>query len=311
MSTPTIDTTPGSPTANSYASVYDADLYFATRLALAPPWPQSTYASVDIGSGDNGVVALIASDAGEAGNGLSVAVVLGVGNSLPLAVTSADGALITVTLGTTSGGIADGAKNTAMLVAAALEALMFEGGLMLSSATASGTGATAVPVTAETDFTGGTLYESVKNPLLIMATRLLDQQFQPGRRLVRPTSGSPYYVIRRQWLGSPASTTQRLAWPRAGLVDRNGNAVPSDSLPEELIEAVCELAGQLLAGDRTLDSDVSVQGLTSLRVGSVSLAFRESMLAQVLPDAVVDLLVPTWFTDETVESAYGAEVTLL
>ena len=134
---------------------------------------------------------------------------------------------------------------------------------------------------------------------LIMATRNIEQYGQPMKRLV-PRSGSQpaYYVVSRQWTGQPASATQRLAWPRIGMFDNNGNAIASTVIPQELKDAESEFAGQLLKADRTLDNDVIVQGLTSLKVGSVSLAFKDTIFPQVVPDAVLNLLVPSWLTDE-------------
>lgn len=36
---------------------------------------------------------------------------------------------------------------------------------------------------------------------------------------------------------------QALAWPRSGVEDAEGNAVPSDEVPAEVVRACCELAG--------------------------------------------------------------------
>jgi hypothetical protein len=141
---------------------------------------------------------------------------------------------------------------------------------------------------------------------LIMATRVLDAYAQPKRTFIPGLPGDPgYFRIRPQWTGAPATAMQKLAWPRTGLFDRNGNAIPSDVIPQELKDAESEMAGQLLAGDRTLDNSVIVQGITSLRAGPVSLSFRNGVFPQVLPDAVLDLMPPSWFTDEAIEGAYG------
>jgi hypothetical protein len=146
-----------------------------------------------------------------------------------------------------------------------------------------------------------------QNVLLVMATRVLDSYATPGRTLVRPSSGQPYYLVRRQWTGQPATTTQRLAWPRVGMYDRYGRAIASNVIPPELKEAQSELAGQLGTADRTLDNDVVVQGLTSVRAGSVSLSFKDIIEQRVLPDAVWQLMPPSWFTDELIEPAWPAE----
>lgn len=89
------------------------------------------------------------------------------------------------------------------------------------------------------------------------------------------------------------------------MFDRNGNAISSLVIPDDLKDAVAELAGQLAIEDRTLDNDVAVQGITSVRAGSVSVGFKSSgiMSSKMIPDAVMFQLVPSWITDEFYEPA--------
>ena len=143
--------------------------------------------------------------------------------------------------------------------------------------------------------------------LLIMATRTMDSLAQATKRLVTPSGGEPYYLVGRKWTGVPSTTTQRLAWPRTGMYDRNGNAIASGEIPYLLKDATSELAGQLGIADRTLDNDVITQGLKSLGVGSVSLAFKDTFAPQVIPDAVLNMLPPSWYTEETIESMGSVE----
>lgn len=145
-------------------------------------------------------------------------------------------------------------------------------------------------------------------PTLGMATRVLNAIFAPRRRLVRPGRGEkPYYLTAPTWTGLPATATQALPWPRTGMYDLNGNAISSNVIPQALKNATAELARQLKVADRTLDNDVSVQGITSVRAGSVAVSFKEMIDAKVLPDAVFDLLVPSWLTDEIITQAWPAE----
>lgn len=142
---------------------------------------------------------------------------------------------------------------------------------------------------------------------LLMATRNLENFASSIRLLVPSANGiAAYYRTPRHWTGSPATTTQRLSWPRIGMFDANGNAIPSDVIPQALKDAESEFAGQLLKGDRTLDNDVIIQGLTSVKAGSVSLSFKDQIFKQVIPDAVLELLVPGWLTDELIEPANPA-----
>lgn len=139
-----------------------------------------------------------------------------------------------------------------------------------------------------------------------MATRLLDSLFM-GRRMLRRCSDGEYvYVTSRMWKGTPATTTQRLAHPRIGLYDRNGNAVSSTSIHPDLKDATSELAGQLNIADITLDSSTITGGVTSVKAGSVAVTFRDNIEPYVLPTAVLNLLPPSWFYEEQIEPAQRA-----
>lgn len=213
---------------------------------------------------------------------------------------------------------------------------------------------------------------SGQESLLIMATRVLNNMFQP-RKTLFADCGCKFYRINRTWTGTPATATQRLPWPRAGVFDENGNPLDyyitnisvanptvittsaphhleagtkvlvtgSDStpnidgeqtvtvltattfsipinvttggtvgrifiIPQALKDAQSELAGQLAMEDTTLNNPVIVQGLTSVRAGSVALGFKDTILPQVIPDAVLNMLPWSWLTDERVEPAYPA-----
>jgi hypothetical protein len=147
-----------------------------------------------------------------------------------------------------------------------------------------------------------------KSVLLIMGTRVLDAIARPLRRFVPAQGGgTAYYITRRTWTGAPATTTQKLAWPRTGMYDANGNAIASNVIPQDLKDAESELAGQLGTSDRTLENDVIVQGITSIKAGSVALTFKDMIEARVSPDAVWDLMPASWFAAEVITPALSAE----
>ena len=77
-------------------------------------------------------------------------------------------------------------------------------------------------------------------------------------------------------------------------------------IPQVLKDAESELAGQLRATDRTLDNDIFVQGIQSVRAGSVSVSFTGKPIPQVIPQAVYDLLPYGWLTDELLIPAMPA-----
>lgn len=143
--------------------------------------------------------------------------------------------------------------------------------------------------------------------LLVMATRTLESILSPLRRLIRVSSGSDYYLIAPTWIGTVATATQALMVPRIGLYTRTGVLIAPTVVPTELKEATAELAGQLAVGDRTLDNDVAVQGITSVKAGSVAVTFKNDIaISKMLPDFVLSLLVPSWLTDELTEPALPA-----
>jgi hypothetical protein len=118
---------------------------------------------------------------------------------------------------------------------------------------------------------------------LVTATRLLDTWFD-------------YY-------GDVTSLTQRLLWPRRGVLKPGisegvygsepvnpwhepfGTLIPSDEIPRQISEATAELAKWLLVSDRTADSDIETQGIKQLTAGPVSLTFAGAV-AKPIPDAV-------------------------
>lgn len=152
-------------------------------------------------------------------------------------------------------------------------------------------------------------WEDADDPtaVMAMAARLLDSM-SVARRVLRfdgrgGPNKRPYYVTSRAWTGAVATGTQSMAWPRVGMHDRLGRALADDAVPQELKDAQAELAGQLLISDTTLDNAVAVGGITMVKAGSVEIKFKEVIESHVLPDAVMNLLVPSWLTDEVVAAA--------
>jgi hypothetical protein len=71
-----------------------------------------------------------------------------------------------------------------------------------------------------------------KDAALVMATRLIDGQYQFG--------------------GVKANETQALQWPRRQCrIPDYEDELPADSVPKAVVEATCELARELLVVDRT------------------------------------------------------------
>jgi len=119
-------------------------------------------ASAEIGSGEDGTVSLEYDFVGTTGNSYTITVAEGDGNDVDLSAVLS-GTDITVTLGTDEVGDLDATKNTATLVAAAIDALEN------ITATASGEGTTALDAAeAEQDFTGGQYATECGTPSFII-----------------------------------------------------------------------------------------------------------------------------------------------
>lgn len=71
---------------------------------------------------------------------------------------------------------------------------------------------------------------------LITATRIMDKQ---------------------RWVGAPTDpdTPQPLAWPRTGVSDCDGNAIPDDTVPDGIVFGTYELASAILADATVQTSD--------------------------------------------------------
>lgn len=126
----------------------DADLN-GNDITVALAMTQSSNAIATIGSGEHGAVNLTADATGAAGNSYTVEVKLASGNDAPLSVAFADGDLV-VTLGTDGTGNNDPVKNTALLVASAIEANTD------ITAVKTGNGTSSLAVEAVKNFSGGT-----------------------------------------------------------------------------------------------------------------------------------------------------------
>jgi len=280
MAIPVIVATPGAVNANSFGTRAEADIYHDTQLHPDAPWPSSVSATAVLGSGTNGTVTISVDAVGTEGNAYTVSAAAAVGANAALSGTLV-GTVLTLTLGTTAvAGVLDPAKNTAILVSAIIHALT---GI---SASYSGTGAASIPVTASKLFTGGSYFEEIKNPALIMAAQQMTALIM--------------------WTGYTTSSTQSLPWPRVGMVQRNYWASISDNtIPIELKIAQFELARLLYYSDRTAESDVEAQGISSLKAGPVSLVFKESESSSgIIPDNILNLLVPSWI-DSIVDQNSG------
>lgn len=113
------------------------------------------------------------------------------------------------------------------------------------------------------------------------------------------------------WTGDAASETQALAWPRTGMYSRNEVAIGSSTLPQQLKDAVSELALVLIDSNFTATNDALSQGISEVKAGPVAVKFTNTTTLNndqftsaqlLLPYHVVNLLVPSWICDDWVNA---------
>lgn len=113
------------------------------------------------------------------------------------------------------------------------------------------------------------LADATKEAALISAARMIDRQ---------------------AWQGSKTDSGQAMAWPRSGLVDKDGNEVSSASVPQQVIDAQCELA-LALSQDSSIQSNTSSsQNIKRVQAGSASVEYFRSVAGGRFPTVVQELL---------------------
>jgi len=132
--------------------------------------------------------------------------------------------------------------------------------------------------------------DTVKSRGIVSATRLLDRQ---------------------SWLGTPVGSTH--AFPREGLTYCNGSGdeVPSDAVPQEVVDATAELAAMLVEDPSIQGNPTTQNSVQSLKAGSASITyFRiDPLLFARLPTAIQELL-GCWlqgFDAITAGTAFGTD----
>lgn len=76
------------------------------------------------------------------------------------------------------------------------------------------------------------------------------------------------------YVGSPVSYLQRLQWPRYGAYTRNGASIASTAIPQDILDATCELALLILADPAIVGGDSGLADFQNLRLGSLDVTPR-------------------------------------
>lgn len=103
-----------------------------------------------------------------------------------------------------------------------------------------------------------------KEKLLAWATRLVD--------------------TKATWYGHKAYSTSALRWPRKGVTSKDCVEILPNEIPENLKEAIAEMARYLVENDRTVEQ--SRDGLESLRVDVIDMKFDKNYRLTQLPTLI-------------------------
>lgn len=124
--------------------------------------------------------------------------------------------------------------------------------------------------------------------LLIMATRYLDQRATWNGVTTASYDAledSTNYIETWAVLPSPnTEPTQSLRWPRTGVFDIDGNCIPGNVIPKQLMDATCEMARYMIAQDRSIERPQD--GLSELKVDVVTLRFAPNYTLPEVPDQI-------------------------
>ncbi len=108
-----------------------------------------------------------------------------------------------------------------------------------------------------------------KIPSLVMATRLIDAEYQ--------------------FLGVRSVATQSLQWPRENCPDPDaGDLVANTVVPKAIVQATCELARELIIADRT--AAPPGEGLSYQNVGGTQTGYNKADTRPIIPTVVQALL---------------------
>lgn len=84
-----------------------------------------------------------------------------------------------------------------------------------------------------------------------------------------------YCDIRYRFVGEPVYEDQALQWPRDGVLDSKGRDILYNEIPDELKNAICEIAKYRYDnGDNSLDDNN--EGIINKKIGPVSVTYGSS-----------------------------------
>lgn len=95
---------------------------------------------------------------------------------------------------------------------------------------------------------------------------------------------------RQTWQGTKTSPSQALDWPRSGLSDPEGVAIPSGAVPQFIKDAQCELALSLINDPSVQTSTDTSLNTRRLKAGSAEIEYFRPTSGSRFPTIVAELV---------------------
>lgn len=104
-------------------------------------------------------------------------------------------------------------------------------------------------------------------------------------------------------LGEPTYPDQALLFPRSGLLNRNGVEIDPSTIPVDIEYAVVEWLLRIAPSDTSVESDISIQGITKIKAGPVELAFKDEIenSGRSVPANVLAMIPAEWLCPPAVD----------
>lgn len=93
-----------------------------------------------------------------------------------------------------------------------------------------------------------------------------------------------------EWDGLRTTYTQSLQWPRVNLIDRDGNGVATDIIPQDIKDATCELASSLLGANPDDLVDDGLRQFKRVKIGTLEIETADMAPRYEMPDRVMSLV---------------------
>jgi len=106
-------------------------------------------------------------------------------------------------------------------------------------------------------------------------------------------------IDRTRWQGTQTDGYEDHAWPRSGLSYPDGTPVDPNSIPSQIVDACCEGAALLIAGDTFQDTASTFNTTKVLKAGSVMIENFRQIGPQPRFPQIIQELIGLWLGGST------------